>query len=82
MIITPLKTEEIGFRCASALLLYRGQISVKDIQALPLVEDDSQAELIVESLKQKYNVEINTEKISNWPILEWDEIIRLKTFEI
>jgi len=73
-----LKNEEIGFRCASALLLYKGQISIKDIQSLPFIEDDSQVEFVVKALKQRYDVEINSEKISSWPILEWDEIIRLR----
>jgi len=75
---TTLQNEEIGFRCASALLLYKGQIAVRDIQALPFIENDSQTELIIEALKQRYDVEIKSEKISSWPFLEWDEIIRLR----
>ena len=47
----------IPLRLAAALLLKRGEISLGEIRALPLVEDEDFALAIAEALKQQFDVE-------------------------
>lgn len=63
---------------ASSLLLQQKEISVEDIRAMPFLRSPDEAEAVVSFLIENFKVEIYLKKVSSQPILEWEEVIRLK----
>lgn len=63
---------------ASALLLQKKEISVEDIKSIPFITSSDEAEAVISFLRENFKTEIYLKKISSQPILEWEEIIRLK----
>jgi hypothetical protein len=72
-------TEKVGIKVASALLLQYGELSTEDIRAIPFLSHPGEAERVIQHLLQLFNVEIYQKQISSYPMLEWEEIIKLKT---
>lgn len=73
-----LRTEEIGFKIAAALLLHNKEIAVSDIQAMPFFTNSDQVKGTVEYLMKTFDARIYSKQVSRHPMLEWDEIITLK----
>jgi len=73
-----MQTERIGLKVASAMLLHLGEISVRDIQAMPFFPNQNQIDGVLEFLMQNFNIEVYSRQISSYPIPEWEKIIRLK----
>lgn len=71
-------TKKIAMRLTCALLLQRKEISVEDIKAIPFFMSPDEAEAVISFLRENFNVEVYLKKVSSHPILEWEEIIRLK----
>ena len=69
---------KLALNVSAAILLKKGEISIKDIRAFPFLGDDFDANLIVNSLLKLYDTELICNKISSKPFLEWEEIIRLR----
>jgi len=59
MISENLKT--ISLKIAEAILLYKGEISLEELKALPFV-DERDAELIAQHLSKKFNLKVYTRK--------------------
>ena len=72
------KLENISVKIASALLVHRGEISTKDIEAIPFINNSKNANKTLTILANTFNVEIRSRKISSSPIPEWEQIVRLK----
>ncbi len=72
------KTQDLGLRLASALLMHHGEIFVEDIRAMPFFKNLDESEAVIKALQKLFNVEIYTEKVAEWPIPQWKELIRLK----
>lgn len=72
------RTQDLGLRFASALLLYHGEVSVEDIRAMPFFENLDESDSVIKALQRMFNVEICTKKVTEWPIPQWRELIRLK----
>ena len=66
----------IPTRLATALLLKRGEISIGEIRALPLVEDEYFALAIADALAQNFNVE-RYERYTDQPASQCDDVLRL-----
>ena len=66
----------IPTRLATALLLKRGEISLGEIKALPLVESEDFALAIADVLAQNFEVEYY-ERYIGQPISRFDDVIRL-----
>lgn len=73
-----LKTEEIGFKIAAALLLHNKEIAVSDIKALPFVTNRDQVQFTVEYLMKTFDVRKYSKLVARHPMLEWDEVISLR----
>lgn len=69
----------IALRLAEALLLNKGEISIKDIEAIPFLDDPKDAELIASYLQRKFKTKIFTHKITEEEISGWEELIKLET---
>ena len=50
-----INTSTLALKVAEAILIYRGQISLEDIKAMPFLDDNQSAELIANHLKAKFN---------------------------
>ncbi len=61
----------------TALLKYKGEISVDEIEAIPFIKE-SEVDAIVNWLISNYDVEIITQKKKSNPFLEWVKVIKLK----
>jgi len=70
--------ENIGLKIAGALLIKYGELSVRDIQAIPFFSDSPHIETVIEYLTRFYNAEIYTKRIASSTIPEWEQIIRLR----
>lgn len=66
----------IPTRLASALLLGRGEISLGEIRALPLVEDQEFALAIADILARKFKVERYERQIGR-SASEFEDVLRL-----
>lgn len=63
-------------RLAAALLLNRGEISLGEIKALPLVDDDNCALAIADMLAQNFTVDRYERRIGG-AVREFEDVIRL-----
>jgi hypothetical protein len=72
------QTERIGLKLASAMLLHLGEISVKDIRAMPFFTNPDQIENVLEFLMRTFNAEIHSRRVASYPIPEWEQVIRLR----
>jgi hypothetical protein len=73
-----IRETKLALNISAAILLEKGEISTKDIQAFPFLSQDFDTNLIVHSLLSLYDAELICNKISSKPFLEWEEIIRLR----
>lgn len=71
------RTQNIGLKLASALLVYHGELSVKDIRAMPFFTLD-ESEVVIKALETTFNTERYTRKVTAQPIPQWEDVIRLK----
>ena len=71
-----MKYSTIPLRLATALLLQRGEISLGEIRALPLVEDEDFALAIAEVLKQQFDVERYERRVGR-SIPQYDDVIQI-----
>ena len=69
---------EIPVRLAARLLRARGEISLAEIRALPLVDDGDVAMAIADILARDFDVECHERLISRSP-LEMEDVLRLAT---
>lgn len=72
------RTQDLGLRLASALLMHHGELSVEDIRAMPFFKNFDESEAVIKALQRLFNAEIYTKKVTAWPISQWKELIRLK----
>jgi len=72
-----LDMETLALRLAEALLLYKGELSIRDIEALPFLEDPKDAELIAMYLRNKFKARISTLKSQQQEIGGWEDLITL-----
>lgn len=68
-------------RMAGAILLHRGEITISDIKALPLVEDEDIAsvEYIASLLLNSFDAERFQRRTHSSGIGSWEEVIALKS---
>jgi hypothetical protein len=71
-------SEQIGLRIAGALLLHYGEISIRDIRALPFFTNPLQVENAVEFIMQNFNVETYVKLITSEPIPQWEKCLKLR----
>ena len=63
----------ISLKLAKAILLYKGEISMDELRALPFV-DERDAELIAQYLLNKFNLKIHSQKFQDE---EWVDILSM-----
>jgi len=73
------RTEQLVFKLAGALLLQHGELSVKHIRAMPFCTNPNQIDAVIACLMRTFNAEIYQKRVASSPIPEWEEIIRLRT---
>jgi hypothetical protein len=59
----------LALKVAEAILLFKGQISLEDIRAMPFLDDTHSAELIANHLKTKFKTTsciINERNLNDW----------------
>ena len=66
----------IPIRLAAVLLLNRGEISLREIQSLPFVENDDYALAVANKLAQYFQIE-HFERTTDQPKYEIDDMLRL-----
>lgn len=70
----------VSTRIAALLLLDRGQITLRDLEALPFVEDQETALAIAARLARTFDVETyQTSRGRENTLDPWDYVIRLRT---
>ena len=72
-----LEKKTIALKLAEALLLYKGEISIKDIEAIPLLDDIRDAELIARYLRSKFKTKLTALRTHGEEIDSWEELIKL-----
>jgi len=72
-----LEEKTIALKIAEALLLYKGEISIKDIEAIPLLDDIRDAELIAKYLRAKFKTKLISSRIQQGETSSWEEVIKL-----
>ncbi len=72
-----LEKETIALKMAEALLLYKEEISIKDIEAIPLLDNVRDAELIAKYLRAKFKTKLITSRTHQEETSSWEEIIKL-----
>lgn len=70
--------QKTALRLATALLFQRKELSVEDIKAMPFFISPDEAEAVISFLRRNPNVESYLKKVSSHPIMEWEEILRVK----
>jgi hypothetical protein len=75
----PLDTDTVALKLAEALLLYRGKLSVRDIQALPFLTHPEDAEMIAKYLSAKFKTKICSVKGQEDEVGSWEELISVDT---
>ena len=75
----PMPSNITAVRLAGMLLLHKGELSVDDIAALPLVEDEEEAALIISMLLRCFDAEIQQRRVESSAIPAWEEVILLKS---
>lgn len=71
--------ETLALKLAEALLMYRGEISIKDIEAIPFLTNPEDAELIAKYLRSKFKTEVSMvrNKDKEKEPSGWEELITL-----
>ena len=72
-----LEEKTIALKIAEALLLYKGEISIKDIEAIPLLDDIRDAELIAKYLRAKFKTKLIASRTQQGETSSWEEVIKL-----
>jgi hypothetical protein len=72
-----LSLQTLALKIAEALLLYKGEISLEDIKAMPFLDNPKDAEQIASFLSNKFKTQIHTKKIVRTGIADWEELITL-----
>lgn len=72
------RTERIGLKLAGALLLHRGELSTRDLRAMPFFTSPNQIETVIEFLIRTFSAEIYSKRVASYPIPEWEQVIRLR----
>lgn len=70
--------EALPIKLAEALLLCKGKISIKDIEAMPFLDDPKDADLIVSYLINKFKTKVSAIRIQRDEINAWEELITLE----
>lgn len=71
------EAETLALKIAEALLLYKGEISIRDIQAIPFLAHPEDAELIANFLRAKFKTKISTIRNKQEEVNAWEELITL-----
>jgi hypothetical protein len=69
--------ETLALRLAEAMLLYKGEISIRDIEAIPFLSHPRDAELIAEYLRAKFKTKASTVRKKQEELNVWEELITL-----
>jgi hypothetical protein len=72
-----LDAETLALKLAEALLLSKGEISKRDIEALPFIDNPRDAELIANYLTTKFKTKISTLRTHGEEVGPWEELIIL-----
>ncbi len=72
------RTQDIGLKLASALLVYHGELSLNDIRSMPFFSSSDEAKLVIKALETNFKTERYTTKVASYPIPQWEDVIRLK----
>ncbi len=68
------KLKTVSLKLAEAILLHRGEISLRELKALPFI-DEEDSELLAKYLSSKFNLRIHVRKFKNE---EWEEVLSMK----
>ncbi|HKZ50963.1 MAG TPA: hypothetical protein VJ256_04310 [Dehalococcoidia bacterium] len=70
--------DTLSTKIAALLLLHEGEITLTDIEALPLVESQAMAAAIAMRLVEAFSAERSQRKRSKGDISFWEDVIRLR----
>jgi hypothetical protein len=71
-------TEDLGVKLAGALLLHHGEISMEDIRAMPFLMNPLEAEGVIRSLLEMFDIEISLRKVPSYPLPQWEKVMRIR----
>ena len=63
------RPEDVGLKIASALLMYKKEITVSDIRAIPFFTDADQVKGAVEYLMRTFDAKIHSKLVAKHPIV-------------
>jgi hypothetical protein len=69
--------ETVALKLAEALLLYKGEISLRDIGALPFLAHPEDADLITKYLRAKFKTKVSITRNKEEQADAWEELITL-----
>ena len=72
---------DLRFRLAAALLLHYGELSITDIQALPMVESRDIAEIVADELTKHLGAERSQKRIVGTTLPMWEDVMQLPSDE-
>ncbi len=75
--IEAVNIQNIALKLAEAILIHKGEITIDDIKAMPMVDDPQLAILIAEYLAAKFKTEITTDKKKQKGRGSWEQQIIL-----
>jgi len=73
-----LNTEAIVLKLAGALLVRHGELSIRDIRAMPFFTSPDQAEPVIDYLIRTFDAEVYSKRVASQPLPEWEQVIRLR----
>ena len=77
--VTPAdSTTARGIQLASRILKQRGEIGLNEIRRMPFLTNANQVDEVVATLLAQMNAELYTKKVTSWPMLRWEQFIRIR----
>jgi hypothetical protein len=65
-------------RMVTGILKSRGEISIADIEAIPLVLSSNDVSEVLRKVSETLSIELDQRKVESTPILRWERVVRLR----
>lgn len=69
---------EVAIQIAATLLKQKGELSIRDIKAIPFLSNSQEVTKVIEYLVSHFHGEVYQKKVSSRPIARWEKFIRIR----
>lgn len=70
---------EVAIQVAAILLKQKGELSIRDIKAIPFLSNSQEVTRVIEYLVSHFHGEVYQKKVSSRPIARWEKFIRIRS---